>query len=256
MAFHSFRYCAPRLPPSQQARHHDREATAEAQLAKLKPTVPTLALILSADAPPGTTVARNGVLLQAAALGIALPVDPGEYVIVTNAPGAEEHSVSVSIALGEAKRVPLEVGLSPSAPKAPSDDGATPNPSVNTPSDEPSSKHPSYAPAYVTGAIGITGIGVGAVTGILVFGKKTIVKNECVGTTCTQAGLDAASSAKQLATVSNVAFAVGIVGLASSAILLLTRSKSEPASAASRANWQPLVASAPGGAWAGLERHW
>ena len=99
----------PRLPADQQSRHRDRVKTANSQIAKLKPTVPTLTLLLPADVPAGTSVTRNGVLLQGAALGLALPSDPGEYVIVTRTPGGAERPVTISVALGEAKRVALEV---------------------------------------------------------------------------------------------------------------------------------------------------
>ena len=84
-----------RLPADQQTRHRERVAIAKAQLGKLKPSVPTLTLVLPATAPPETIVTRNGVALQGAALGLALPVDPGQYVIVTRLPGGAEHSATV-----------------------------------------------------------------------------------------------------------------------------------------------------------------
>jgi hypothetical protein len=245
-----------RLPASQQARHHDREATANAQLAKLKPSVPTLTLVLPANAPPGTTVTRNGVLLQAAALKLALPVDPGEYVIVTSAPGAEDRSITLSIRLGEAKRVPLEVPQRPVAPKAPLAGGSPPDADTRVPGAKSAPVPTSKVPAYIAGSVGIAGIAVGTVTGILVFGKKTTVNNGCTGDSCNPSGLSAANSGKQLATVSNIAFGVGIAGLATGAILLLAQPKSESSAEALHSSWQPLVASAPGGAWAGLERRW
>ena len=239
-----------RLPAGQQARHRERVGIAKAQLGKLKPSVPTLTLVLPATAPPETTVTRNGVVLQGAALGMALPVDPGQYVIVTHLPSGAEHSATVSIALADAKRVELDVSQ-PAAPASPASEPAILAPPSAPPAE---SQRKSNTPAYVIGGIGVAGIALGSVTGILVLGKKSTVKNDCVGSTCNSAGVNAANSGKTLAVVSDIGFGVGIVGLATSAVLLLARPKAEPDARASASHWQPLLASTPGGAWAGLER--
>jgi hypothetical protein len=246
----------PRLPAAQQTRHRDRVATSNEQLNRLRPTVPKLTLSLPANAPPGTTVTRNGVDLQGAALGIALPVDPGEYVIVTRVPGGEDHSITVKIALGEAKRVQLEVRLKPAAPAA----GATPEKGAESTEAGTSSSEShgaSRTPAYVAGGIGIAGIALGSITGVLVLGKASTVKSHCTGTNCpAQSDVDTANSGKSLALISDIGFAVGAAGLVTSVILLATRAKSEPVARVSPAHWQPLLAGTPGGAWAGLERRW
>jgi hypothetical protein len=240
-----------RLPAGQQARHRERVGVAKAQLSKLKPSVPTLALVLPPTAPAETTVTRNGVALQGAALGLALPVDPGQYLIVTRLPGGTEHTVTVSVALGDAKRVELDVSQ-PAAPNAPV---AVPSAAPLADSAPPAeSKRRSNTPAYVVGGVGVLGIAVGSVTGILVFGKKSTVKDECAGTTCSASGVSAANSGKTLAIVSDIGFGVGIVGLATSAVLLLTRPKAETSAGAPAARWEPALASTPGGAWAGLGR--
>lgn len=238
-----------RLPADQQARHHERVGIAKVQLGKLKPSVPTLTLVLPATASPETAVTRNGTALSGAALGLALPVDPGQYVIVTRLPSGAEHSATVSIALGDAKRVELDVSQ-PALPAASA--SAPPAPVSGPPAIE---SHPSNTPAYVIGGIGVAGIALGSVTGILVLGKKSTVKDDCVGSACSSsAGVNAANSGKTLAIVSDIGFGVGIVGLATSAILLLTRPKAESAGEAAAARWEPLLAGAPGCAWAGLGR--
>ena len=239
-----------RLPADQQARHRERAGIARAQLAKLKPSVPTLSLVLPPTAPAGTTVTRNGVLLQGAALGIALPVDPGQYVIVTRLPSGGEHSVTVSVALGDVSRIDLDI----SQPDTPASAPATPvgEPISSAPPAE--SQRRSNTLAYVIGGVGVAGIAVGSVTGIMVFGKKSTVKDQCVGTTCSSSGVSAANSGKTLAIVSDIGFGVGIVGLATSAVLLLTQPKAEASAQAPVPRWEPLLAGTPGGAWAGLGR--
>ena len=249
-----------RLLASQRARHRDRESTASAQLAKLKPLVPTLTLVLPANAPPGTTVTRNGVVLQAAALKLALPVDPGEYQIVTRAPEGEDYSITVSIALRENKSVALQVRAKSSPPKrglaepsAHSDSAAEESHPAPTTDSAGSSK----GAAYVAGGIGIAGIVVGSVTGIMVLSKKTSVNSDCPDHACNSSDkLDAANGAKRLALVSNVGFAVGIAGLATGAVLLLSGHRAQQTGLATVRRWEPLLAGTPGGAWAGLVRRW
>jgi hypothetical protein len=247
-----------RLGLEQRARHRDRVAIANAQLTKLKPTVPTLTLVLPTNAPVGMFATRNGVVLQGPALGLALPVDPGDYVIVSHVPGAGEHSLEVSIALGETKRVELEVpakqaaATSPRTPRAAAGQKHDPDP-LDRP--QRNAATPNTA-AYVVGAVGVAGVALGSVAGLLVFGKRSTVKTECAGTSCSPAGLEAASSAKNLGMVSNIAFGVGIAGLATSVILFLTHDTGEAQAPAARTSWEPLFAGTSGGAWAGLGRRW
>ena len=239
-----------RLPADQQARHHARAVTANAQIAKLKPSVPQLTLILPASAPAGTTVSRDGVQLQGAALGLALPVDPGDHVVVTRAPGGEDSTARVSLAPGQIKKLELTVKLAPVAPAAEPPVRAEPAPVA--PSPVPERHAASKMPAYLAGGIGVAGIVVGSVTGLMVLGKKSTVSSKCTDHTCDQAGVNAASSGKTLALVSDIGFGVGIAGLATSAILLLTQPNAESSARAPR--WQPLLAGTFGGAWAGIGR--
>jgi len=245
-----------RLARDQQARHRDRVNVANAQLAKLKPSLPQLTLSLPATAPEGTSVTRDGVPLQGIALGTALPVDPGEHVIITQAPGAEPHRMTVTIALSETKNVVLDV-VAASAPSAqvvaPSNE--LPHSEIQ-PEPSPNPSRPSRTPAFVVGGIGVAGIAVGAVTGVLVLGKKSVVSDECDGKQCrSQKGVDAAKSGQTLGLISDIGFGVGIAGLAVGAVLLLT-GHSHSEQSAHRTLWQPLVATTPGGAWAGLSRRW
>ncbi len=240
-----------RLPSDQQARHRERVAIAKAQLAKLKPSVPMLTLVLPATAPPETTVTRNGIVLQGAALGLSLPVDPGQYLIVTRLPGGAEHSATVSLALGETKRVELDVSQPAAAVAAAAEPAASPLAS-GAPAED--AQRRSNTPAYAIGGVGVAGIALGSVTGILVLGKRSTIKDECVGSACSASGVSAANTGKTLAIVSDIGFGVGIVGLAASAVLLLTRPKAEFAAQAPASHWEPLLAGTSGGAWAGLGR--
>jgi hypothetical protein len=195
--------------------------------------------------------------VKGAALGLALPVDPGEYVIVTHVPGAAERESKVSVQLGEAKHVQLDTTSAPAAPVG-APEPAAPIAAPTAPASEPAPGEGRKTGAYVAGGIGVAGIVVGSVTGILVLSKKGTVKDNCTGGACNDAGLDAANSGKALATVSDIGFGIGLAGLAVGAIFLLTGNDSSSAAAehARVARWQPVLISGNGLLGTGLSKHW
>jgi hypothetical protein len=248
------------LPADQQRRHQARAREAADTLTLLKPTVPTLALTLPADAPAGVVVTRDQIVLQGASLGLALPVDPGEHVIITRAPGGPDHEVRVTLALAETKQLELEV-VQPSPPPVvpapvavpaavPAAPPAAPPPRpLTAPDASPGWSQRTWG--YVVGGVGASGVVVGAVTGVLVLDKKSTVREDCTGRACSAAGVAAAHSGQTLATVSTASFAVGLVGLATGAVLVLTAPRAHIAQAGFRAV-APLVATDRHGAWAGV----
>ena len=246
-----------RLAPDQQARHKARVDIARTQLAKLKPTVPTLTLVLPADAPPGTFVTRNGEVLKGAALGLALPVDPGEYLIVTHLPNRTESETRTAIQLGEAKRIALELPTA-QLPTPPPLVNASPNPDSRA-QESPPQTHGTgrKTAAYVAGGVGVAGVALGSVTGIVVLGKKHTVSDNCHAGSCNDAGLSAANSGKTLATISDIGFGVGIAGLAVGAILWLTGDPDTAAAERARStSWQPVLTGSNGVVATGLFRRW
>jgi hypothetical protein len=234
--YHEYIGWVSRLPDSSQQRHAERVALARGQVEALEPKVPTLVLALSPSAPSGTVVERDGVPFQGASLGVALPIDPGEHVIVTRAPGGAEERVSITLEAGESKR--LELPQTPFAPPAAAPPAAAP------PAVEPTARPPVENPkgdgsvqrtlAYVTGGVGIAGLLVGSITGLLAFDRKATVDDECPDgrNSCSKAGVDAADSGKSLATASTVAFAVGLAGVATGVTLILTAPDDEGRGAA------------------------
>lgn len=192
-----------RLPASD-----DRHTVAKERAAALAKRVPKLSVRLAEGAPEGARVVRDGTALGTAALDTALPVDPGAHVIVVEAPGHERSSTRISIAEGEQKSVTVSVG----AAKPGSTHGAAP---------KGSSSKQTWG--WVLGGVGVVGVGIGAVTGVMVLGKKSTVDDNCdADKRCNQTGLDAAESGRTLGTVSGASFIVGGVALAAGAYLLLT----------------------------------
>jgi hypothetical protein len=240
------------MPTPEKTRHRDRASTAEAQVKKLKPTVPQLTVTLPANAPKDSTVKRDGIVLKSVSLGTPLPVDPGEHVIVTQVPGGPEHEQKLSIATGESKQVVVEIELPKDAAAAPPGPTAAPtaSPPPGAPKAPPASGMRTWA--YVAGGIGLAGIVVGSVTGIMSMGKKKTVDDNCDGTVCNQTGLSASDDGRMLGNVSTVGFAVGAAGLVTGIVLLIT----SPSPKKETARWTPSLVVGSHGATAGLQGAW
>src|SRR5262249_23631314 len=105
------------LSESQRRRQGERAQIARAQRAMLLPLVPGLTMVLPPDAPRGTIVTLDGAVVAPSALGAELPVDPGEHVVTTQAPGGPVDSARVSVANGQKKAAMLQVraGSAPGA---------------------------------------------------------------------------------------------------------------------------------------------
>jgi hypothetical protein len=103
-----------RLSDELKRKQGERPKVAKAEREKLEPQIPQLALLLPPGAPPGTVVTRNGEVLSEASLGGSLPVDPGEHVVSTQAPGGPMWEQRFTLQKAEKKELTLEV--KPAAP--------------------------------------------------------------------------------------------------------------------------------------------
>jgi hypothetical protein len=197
-----FREVTQKLPPSD-----ERSALAAQRSGALEPRLPKLSVHLAAGAPPGSRVFRDGVELRGASLDTALPVDPGAHRLEVRADGRETSTVQIQIAEREKRTQTVAAGAELAESSAAGSTGS-------------SSKRTW---GYVLGGVGIAGIGVGAVTGIMVLGKKSTVDDNCdAQKRCNSTGLDAADSGKTLGTISGASFIIGGVALAAGAYLVLS----------------------------------
>jgi hypothetical protein len=257
-----------RLTPDQKARQKTRPKEAKAQREALLPLVPELTVVLPPGAPAGTVVKRNGAVMADAALGIGLPVDPGEHVVTTQVPGGPVGEQRITLGKGEKKQLTLEVKPALEVEALPAKTEPVKAQPVNT---EPQSPQTPEGPdgrriaTYVIGGVGVAGLVLGGVMGGLTLGKKGTIADHCgtkVGskdaTACDPTGLDAASSGKTLALVSTIGFGVGLAGIGTAAVLLLTEPKrAKPADTASR-RWitAGVLEAGPAGAMVGARGGW
>lgn len=236
-----------RMTPEQKTRQSERRKVAKEQRDKLAFDVPELTLSLPPGAPAGTVVKRDDAVIASAALGLGLPVDPGEHVVSTQAPGGVLWEQHITVAKGEKKSLVLEVKPAPTV-----DTRTAAAPIVGPTPEPPSQPGPPAsqqgtsgrrAAAYVIGGVGVAGLALGGVMGVLALGKKSVIKDHCGAAInaapldCDQIGLDAATSVKPIGLVSTIGFAAGAAAVGIAVVLLVTEHKPAQATTGKRAPW-------------------
>jgi hypothetical protein len=174
-------------------------------------------------------VRRDGVPLQPAELGSAIPVDPGDHVIEASAPGREPWSSKIHVG-PDAAKISVEVPqLKPASTVAPPPTAAplvtTTTATSEAPSDRtPSDGSPQRVVGLVVGGAGIVGVGLGTFFGLRAFGKWSDTKRACSDYPygCGTEGTDLRSSAASAGTTSTIAFIAGGALLATGVVLYLT----------------------------------
>jgi hypothetical protein len=175
--------------------------------------------------PSGFVVTRNGT--PVAALGVAIPVDPGSYSISAAAPGYQDWNTTIDIAGdGEEKQVeiPPLVPLPKSPPSAPrADFWAPPTPARD--SRAPSSSSRSLpAGFWVSAGSSVAAIAVGSVFGGLSLSSYNSANGTCPQRMdCSSEALQARDRAEVQANVANVAFATAAVSAGIATWLFFTR---------------------------------
>ena len=213
-----------------EATKDERGQVAQQRLDALSPRVPRLTVRLAPGAPADAEVYREKVRLGDAALGQALPVNPGEHVIIVKASGHEASRKVLRIAPGDRKDIVVDAG-----PLLGSTKPATPTPGEDT------SANPSDRTlAYVVGGVGAAGIVVAAVTGVMLLNKRKVVDDHCDDQNrCDADGLGAADDGKLLVPINTVAWAIGIGGLGAGTYLYLTASPGKPKAEGTSRAWAP-----------------
>ncbi len=205
-----------------EATQDERGQVAQQRYDALVSRVPHLTIVLAPDAPKGTTVLREEVVLGKAALGRPLPLDPGKHVITVRAPDHEDAIVTATLAEGETKTLTVAPGpvTRPAAPpRKPVEvkDGSS-----------------QRTLAYVLGGVGAAGILAATVTGVMLLDSRKTVDAHCDDADrCDQEGMDAADLGRTLVPINTIAWAVGVAGLGAGTYLYLSApSGSGPASGA------------------------
>jgi hypothetical protein len=225
----------------------DRAAVAEKKTAELEPRLPYLTVIALAPA-AGLEIVRGTQRLGPGALGTAIPLDPGTYVVAASAPGCRPWKTTIDVAEAESKvlQVPaLEreappVESSVAAPAESVPQTVPPVKSAGEPLATGLAAHIEVPPArgggaalgWVLGGVSVTALGVGTGFGVASLVSYHDASAQCPSHTgCDASAMSARSSAETKAWVSNIALGAGAVGMGVGAYLLLTRGgrRDEPA---------------------------
>jgi hypothetical protein len=209
----------------------ERAAALESRLSML-----TIRAMGNTEDTTGLEVRRDGVPVQPAEFGSPIPVDPGPHTIEASAPGKQKWTSTVQVT--EASKFAVDVPKLLSA----TDAAGTPTPETPKPVETPpldqaphsSAGSTQRTAAIVVGAVGVVGVGIGAVFGLGASSKWSDAKSNCTAYPygCSQDALDAKSSAQSKASVATVAFIVGGAAIAGAAVLWFTAGPSKENSVA------------------------
>jgi len=194
--------------------------------------------IVSPDAVDGLSIRRGEVVMSAAALGVPIVVNPGDYEVEATAPGHEPWTGRVSIGVdGDAQTLTVPA-LEPAkpVPDAPGPKPRDGRPGQNGTGDGPpddrgqSGNDTLWVTGLVVGGVGLVGLGVGAIFGVMTFSDADAAENDdalCPQKKCSADGLEAIEAAETKALVSNIALGVGGAAVATGIVLVLLSGGSE-----------------------------
>ena len=226
---------------AQRAGQAERESYAKDHAAALEPKMARLTISAHA-APPGLQVLRDGEAIDAAILGTALPVDPGQHQIEARAPGKKPWTKTIDVAAGPVKvsvEIPPLDDAAPEPPKPP-----PPGPGVPPPVPAGVAAPGEHAPAAARGgfprkqlgfaAIGVGGAGLllGAITGGLAIKKHGDLASSCDKNGVCPGQDSAISSYHLMGTLSDVGLIVGGAIAVTGVVLVVTAPKAVAAKSA------------------------
>ena len=197
------------------AKLQERVRLAREHLSAIEPRLPRLAITVQPAARvEGLRVSANGSPRNEGTWGVAIPVDPGDVLVVATAPGRRESRVTVHVAEGQQRNVELVPLLALAPPPPP-----RPPPPVSPPPEHTSLLRPV---GVGVGVLGLAAVGVGTYFGVHAIGKWNDSNAACPGTTCNSpTGVSLASDALSAARVADVTLAAGAVAVVAGVVLYL-----------------------------------
>jgi hypothetical protein len=213
----------------------ERERIARKRAEQLEPKLSYLT-ILPAQAQT-VAVTRDGVALDAAVLGTAIPIDPGTHVVAASAAGKRSWSTEVSVGAA-ADRLSVSVPVladepapAPPPPAVIAQEVAASQPAapaaVSGSDDAQSTRATRRILAIAAAGVGVAGLAAGSVFGLMAASSWQDAKADCHPYPyCGDNGVRLAKDAASNGTVSTIAFVIGGVGVAASAVLWFTAPKS------------------------------
>jgi len=212
----------------------DRAEAADERALLLEPKLPRLTLNAERVV-PGLTVSIDDDAVGEGALGLAVPIDPGEHRVTVGAPGHVSWTTTVIIERGgqhtlqipalEAEPPPPLNAPTPSAaaggPLARAASPATASPRAPARDETPVSTVPLAG--LIVGGAGVVALGVGVGFGLSSLASYDSADELCRSHfDCSDPAIAERRSAESAAWISNVALGVGLVGVGVGAYLVVT----------------------------------
>ncbi|HEY3665027.1 MAG TPA: hypothetical protein VGL19_03460 [Polyangiaceae bacterium] len=209
-AFREAEELAAKHGDERQAHAHERSAALLPRLDRLEIIVPPAARI------PGLIVLRDSSPVAIAVWGTAADIDAGKHVIQARAPGFLSWRSELVIG-GEARSATITVPV------------LQPDPTAHAAEDTGSPRTSRRIAAIAVGGVGLVGLGVGGFFGLSAQSSYSDSKSACNDSNvCTAHGKELRDSAHSKALVSTVASGVGLVALATAAVVWFTAPNSSP----------------------------
>lgn len=206
----------------------------------LQASLSKLTLVPPRETIPGLLITRNGNVVPAVALGVPVPVDPGEQKLTAAAPGYAPWSTSVDLPANGARLVvdvpslqplpPAQVAPAPalvaqSEPTQAAPVAASSPPAAATHDTPRATFHKPLA--YVLGGVGVVTLGVGSYFGIRAISENGKADDACPNGRCTGEGIEHDEAARSAATAANVLMASGAALLAAGVVIYLVRPRED-----------------------------
>lgn len=231
---------------ARESKRQDRIRLAERELKALEKNLSRLSIEVPEDARvPGLTIERAGESVGQGAWGTPVPIDPDmEIELVASADGYRSYRTRVAAKVGEQKTIVV-----PKLEKLPPQRvAAKPGPTVQR--REPEDKSTERTIAYVVGGAGVVAIGIGSYFGLRAISKNSDGEKHCNGKLCDAEGVELNEDADRAATISNVAFGIGIVAIGVGTYFFinsLSDGKSAPAGSDTALRLTPAIGPKSGG---------
>src|SRR5262249_25196227 len=145
----------------------DRLPAVKQRIAALAPRVPKLVVELSTNAPVGTRVTRDGILIAATSLKKAISLDPGPHLIVASADGREDRPYRIEAGVGRREHIIIEPGPPTGSETAPDTTGAS------------GGRAPLRIVGFVVGGVGLALLGAAVGTGLALPSKQSTLDQHC-----------------------------------------------------------------------------
>ncbi len=221
-AWESYQHLADSLAPSD-----DRLPVVKERLAALEVRLPRLTLQAESKGPP-VTVLRDGAQLSSAALGVPLPMDPGEHRIVVRAALRQTREYVVILDEGERLKLRFTAGDPLTTEPTGGRGSSVPHDRLAAHSDATSGSARQLRTAgYVAGGMGVAGfVAMGVLSG-LAFREKANADEHCVHQLCDDEGFKAAERGDRFLRLADVGLAVGVAGVMAGGVLIWQASRAE-----------------------------